>query len=102
MAQKVNITLVDDIDGSEAEETITFGLDGHQYEIDLNSKNAAKLRKALDPFAGSARRVSRFSVKSPKSGPAASDVRAWAVANGLEVPAKGRIPAEILKAYSQR
>ena len=47
MAQRVNIVLVDDIDGSDATETVSFGLDGTSYEIDLNDKNAAKLRDAL-------------------------------------------------------
>jgi len=107
MAQKVNITLVDDMDGTEAEETVTFGLNGTQYEIDLNSKNVAKLHKALDPFVGKARRTRgpKFATKrahaAPPSGPAASEIRAWALANGYEVPAKGRIPAEIQKAFSE-
>lgn len=104
MAQKVSITLVDDIDGTEAEETVTFGLDGHQYEIDLNGKNAVKLRRALDSYVNSGRRVSRgkFTMKTPKTGPSAAEVRAWALANGLEVPAKGRIPADVQKAYAER
>ena len=50
MAQKVNIVLVDDIDGSEATETVTFGLDGTSYEIDLNDANAARLREAMAEF----------------------------------------------------
>lgn len=102
MAQKVNILLVDDIDGSEASETVTFGLDGAAYEIDLNDKNAVKLRKALDSYVSNARRVGRagFKTKGVRTGPAASEVRAWALANGYEVPSKGRIPAEIQKAYA--
>lgn len=104
MAQKVNIILVDDLDGSEAHETITFGLDGSQYEIDLNDKNATKLRKALTPFVGPARRVSkgRVAAKRPANGAAASDVRAWALSQGHTIPARGRIPAEIQKAYAER
>ena len=106
MEQKVNIILVDDIDGTEAEETVTFGLDGAQYEIDLNNKNAFKLRKALDSYVASSRRVSKgkFTVKRPTAtnGTPASEVRAWALANGHEVPTKGRIPAEIQKAYAER
>ena len=57
MAQRVNIVLVDDIDGSDATETIAFGLDGSSYEIDLNDKNAAKLRDALAGYVGHARKV---------------------------------------------
>jgi hypothetical protein len=58
MAQKVNIILVDDIDGSDASETVTFGLDGTSYEIDLNDTNAAALRDALATYVGHARKVS--------------------------------------------
>lgn len=57
MAQKVNIILVDDIDGTEADETVTFGLDGNTYEIDLTSKRAAELRKFLTRFVESGRKV---------------------------------------------
>ena len=57
MAQKVNIVLVDDIDGSDAIETVSFGLDGTSYEIDLNDKNAAALRDALAGYVGHARKV---------------------------------------------
>ena len=57
MAQKVQIFLFDDLDGTEAAETVSFGLDGTQYEIDLNSGHAAELRATLAPFAGKARRV---------------------------------------------
>lgn len=105
MAQKVNIILVDDLDGSEAVETVTFGLDGAQYEIDLNDKNATKLRKALTPFVGPARRVSKGKTATKRSTngtPVASEVRAWATAQGYEVPVRGRIPAEIQQAYAAR
>lgn len=57
MAQKVEIILLDDIDGTEADETIAFGLDGHEYEIDVNKKNADKIRKALAPFIEKGRRT---------------------------------------------
>ena len=57
MAQRVNIVLVDDIDGSDATETVAFGLDGTSYEIDLNEKHAAKLRDALASYVGHARKV---------------------------------------------
>jgi len=72
MAQKVNIVLVDDIDQSEAEETVSFALDGKEYAIDLNSKNAGKLRDALAPYVAHARPVSgrsgrRAERESPRS-----------------------------------
>lgn len=57
MAQKVQILLLDDLDGTDAEETVEFGLDGHKYEIDLNGKNSEKLRKALAPFIDAGRRT---------------------------------------------
>ena len=58
MAQRVHIVLEDDVDGSEADETVIFGLDGSSYEIDLSAKNAAKLRDALAVYVAAARRVS--------------------------------------------
>ena len=57
MAQKVHIVLVDDLDGSEATESVSFGLDGTSYEIDLNDANAARLRDALAEFVGHGRKV---------------------------------------------
>ena len=106
MAQKVNIVLVDDIDQSEAEETVTFGLDGKEYAIDLNEKNARALRDALALYVGHARavsgRTSRRSSgsKSTASGPAPSEIRAWARDNGFDVPERGRVSAEVREAYA--
>ncbi len=102
MAQKVNIILVDDLDGSEADETVSFALDGTSYEIDLNEKNAAKLRDALSGYIGHARKVSttrkrRSSVSS--SGPSARELRDWARSNGYEVSDRGRVPAEVREAF---
>ena len=107
MAQKVNIILVDDIDETDATETISFGLDGTSYEIDLNDKHAAELRDALAGYVGHARKVPSSTRRSArKSTPAASatgasaaDVRVWARDNGHKVPDRGRIPAEIREAY---
>jgi hypothetical protein len=114
VAQKVNIVLVDDIDESEATETVTFGLDGTSYEIDLNDTHAAELREALAPYLGHARKVPTSSGRRTTrrsssggagasagggSGASAADVRAWARENGHTVPERGRIPAEIREAY---
>lgn len=102
MAQKVNIVLIDDIDGSEADETITFSLDGARYVIDLNAKHAQKLRDALAPFIGHARRESGSrGRRSTRSGGAstASLIRAWARENGYDVPDRGRVSADIKAAY---
>ncbi|MER6955975.1 histone-like nucleoid-structuring protein Lsr2 [Streptomyces sp. NPDC002623] len=102
MAQKVVVTLFDDIDGSEAAETIAFGLDGRSYEIDLNEANAKKLRKALAPYvdAGRKRSKSGKAYKQTEVAPDPSAVRAWAQANKMEVPARGRIPKKIYEAFA--
>jgi len=105
MAQKVNIILVDDIDGSEATETVSFGLDGTTYEIDLNDKNAAGLRDALAAYIGHGRKVGsaprrgRRASSSAASGPSAKEIRDWARANGHDVPDRGRVSAEVREAY---
>ncbi|MBD8870857.1 histone-like nucleoid-structuring protein Lsr2 [Nocardioides donggukensis] len=112
MAQRVHVVLVDDIDGSDAEETVTFGLDGSTYEIDLNAAHASQLREALAAYVGHARRVSgrRTSRRSSAparsgspsgsgSGPSAAEIRGWARENGLEVPERGRVSAEVRQAY---
>jgi len=79
MAQQVNIVLVDDIDGSAAEETVSFALDGKEYEIDLSAKNAAKLRDAFAPYLGHARRAAgRRRSGRGAAGPNPADIRAWA------------------------
>jgi hypothetical protein len=100
MAQQVNIVLVDDIDGSAAAETVSFALDGKEYEIDLSAKNAAKLRDAFAPYVGHARRASgrRRSARGA-TGPSPADIRAWARENGFDVPDRGRVSTEVREAY---
>jgi len=107
MAQKVNIILVDDLDGSEATETVTFGLDGSSYEIDLNDANAAALREALAGYVGHARKVTggrraRRSTGSTGSGSAGDTkaIREWAKAQGYDVSDRGRVSAEVREAYA--
>jgi hypothetical protein len=103
VAQRVHIVLEDDLDGSRADETVTFGLDGSTYEIDLSKKNAAKLRDALAAYVGVARRVpgrgGRRSRGRSGSGPSASQVRDWARSHGYEVSDRGRVPADVRAAY---
>ena len=104
MAQRVNIVLVDDIDGSDATETVAFGLDGTSYEIDLNEKHAAKLRDALASYVGHARKVSggrrtRATAKTATSGASAKEIRDWARSNGFKVSDRGRVPAEVREAF---
>ncbi|WP_200306230.1 histone-like nucleoid-structuring protein Lsr2 [Streptomyces adelaidensis] len=103
MAQRVVVTLSDDIDGSEAAETIAFGLDGKSYEIDLNEANAKKLRKALAPYvdAGRKRSKSGKAYKQTQIAPDPAAVRAWAQANKLDVPARGRIPKRVYEAFAE-
>ncbi|SDK89053.1 Lsr2 protein [Actinopolyspora mzabensis] len=120
MAQKVTVQLVDDVDGSEAESTVEFALDGVSYTIDLSSENAAELRDALAPYLSSARRVGgrKRSGKANKTGktrqsnsgsqaPKAADrernqaIREWARQQGMQVSDRGRIPAEIVEAYDK-
>lgn len=104
MVQRVEVTLVDDIDGSDASETLRFGIDGYQYEIDLNDVHAKELREAVARFVESGRRLGR-SKKSSSSGKKKqqeadpADIRAWARENDHEVPDRGRIPANVRDAY---
>ncbi|MBS2939697.1 Lsr2 family protein [Nocardioides sp. J2M5] len=105
MAQKVNIVLVDDLDGTEATETVTFGLDGTSYEIDLNDANASALREALSGYVGHARKVTGGARRTRRSSGGSSsssntkDVREWAKAQGMEVSERGRISADVQQAY---
>ena len=105
MAQKVNIVLVDDLDGTEATETVAFGLDGTAYEIDLNDANAASLREALSGYVGHAPKVTGGGRRTRRSsgGSASSsntkDVREWAKSQGMEVSERGRISADVQQAY---
>lgn len=110
MAQKVQVLLVDDIDGGEADETVTFALDGKSYEIDLNTDNAQKLRKALEDFVKAGRRTGRSSGGRGKAGRSSSSsasgaetpkIRAWAKENGYEVNERGRVPTNIREAYKK-
>lgn len=103
MAQKVNVVLIDDIDGSEATQTVSFGLDGAAYEIDLNDAHAEKLREFLAGYVGVARRTGagrrgrRGTVTS--IGPSTKQVRDWARSNGYSVSDRGRVSADIQQAF---
>ena len=121
MAQKVQVILVDDVDGGEAAETVSFALDGVSYEIDVSEKNAGVLRDALAPWVGHARRVGgrstsgrgRSASSSSSSGGSGrsrgssggrhdlSDVRAWARENGYQVSDRGRVSSEVIAAYEK-
>ncbi|MEU1402674.1 Lsr2 family protein [Streptomyces sp. NPDC005728] len=108
MAQKVQVLLVDDLDGGEADETVTFALDGKTYEIDLTTTNADKLRGLLDPYVKGGRRTGGRASGGRGKARAASggsqdtaQIRAWAKDNGFEVNDRGRVPASIREAYEK-
>lgn len=106
MGQKVQITLVDDTDGTEAAETVTFGLDGAGYEIDLNTGHAGELRAVLGRYIPHARktraagqRAARGSRKPAVDGVDNATVRAWAAGQGIEISERGRIPGTVIARY---
>lgn len=100
MAQKIQVVLVDDLDGGAATETVGFSLDGVAYEIDLNAAHASELRSAFSPFVDAGRRTTgRKSAARPRTKGDVAKIRAWAQANGEEVSSRGRIPAKVREAY---
>jgi hypothetical protein len=114
MAQKVQVLLVDDLDGGEATETVSFALDGSAYEIDLSQRNAEELRDAFAKYVGAARKAGRSgasaggrSSSGRSRGSTAMDrdqaaaIRSWARKQGLKVSDRGRIPASIIEQYNQ-
>jgi hypothetical protein len=111
MAQKVIREFVDDIDGSEAERTFTFAVDGTHYEIDLSTQNIKEFHEAIAGFVESARKVkaSGSSRQARKASTRASSrsreqtqaVREWARQQGHRVNDRGRIPAAIQQAFDQ-
>ena len=103
MAQRVIVTLEDDLGGGPADETIRFAFGGTEYEIDLSSKNATKFRKKLAPFIEHARKTGRGQPRRPPRAAASrqrsGDIRAWAKEHGVAVSERGRIPASVLEQY---
>jgi hypothetical protein len=95
--------LEDDLDGSDADETVMFALDGKAYEIDLTDKHASDLRSAFRPYIEAGRKVSSSRIKgrSTRAGkaPSSAQVRAWAEDQGLPVNSRGKIRADILERY---
>jgi hypothetical protein len=108
MAQKVQTLLIDDLDGGHAEDTVRFGLDGAEYEIDLSAQHAEALRQALAPYVSAARRAPGAAARRPgRSGrraasagaPDPTSVREWAKSQGIEVKDRGRVPAELVARF---
>jgi len=105
MAKTTVVTLTDDLDGTKADRTISFGWSGTTYEIDLSKKNASALEKSLAPYLEAAHKASRGGTTSRRraSAPVKHDlsaVRAWAKENGYEVSDRGRISSTIVDAYN--
>lgn len=110
MATRIVTEMIDDLDGGNADESITFALDGATYEIDLSEDNASALRKAFERYVSHARRSGGRLKASAGAGKATARpagnspeylkrVRQWAADNGHRAPARGRVPAQTLQAY---
>ena len=104
MAQKIQTLFIDDLDGSSAEGTVRFGLDGVEYEIDLSAGHAKELRDVLARYVDAGRRLSGSTRKparggsrrGPAGGPNTTEIREWARAQGIEVKDRGRVPADLM------
>jgi Lsr2 len=106
MAQKVQTLYIDDIDGSDAEGTIHFGLDGAEYESDLNAAHSQELRTSLQAYTIHARKVggTRRASRGARRNAGAIDthaVRAWARDHGIGIKERGRVPADVVARYRE-
>ena len=110
MAQRVQVQLVDDLNGEEAQETVRFGLDGSEYEIDLTTDNASELRSALSQYVDVARKASggrrsqngqRGNSTSRTKRDEVQKIRQWAQDNGHNPSSRGRVSQSIVDAYNQ-
>lgn len=107
MATQTTVTLVDDLDGGEADEQVQFTIDGKSYEIDLSSANSKKLRDSLAPFVVGARRAGgrrRTGTVSTPTRPTTDReqnqaIREWAQKQGMKVSERGRLSASVLEAF---
>jgi hypothetical protein len=106
MARQQVVTFTDDITGKQADETVSFGLDGTTYEIDLSTKNATKLRDALQPFRSAARKAGTSLGRKGRAKASAgnrersAEIRAWAKSHGIEVSERGRIGGKVAEAFA--
>jgi hypothetical protein len=108
MAQKIQTLFIDDIDGSDAEGTVRFALDGTEYEIDLNETHREALRHTLERYITHARKLAgdRRSGRgggrrAGGSGIDTAAARAWAREQGMEIKERGRVPASVVEQYRQ-
>lgn len=109
MAQKVLVNMIDDLDGTEAHQTVQFGLDGKSYAIDVSDRNERRLRKIFTKYlpharklgcAGRGRPSTRTTGRQPRD--TARRIRDWAAQNGHELAGRGRIPVDVIEAYERR
>ena len=104
MAQKTVVELVDDLDGGEADETVTFALDGVDFLIDLSTENASRLRETLAEYVGSARRTAGRKAKASGGNngkPDTQAIREWARSQGETVAQRGRISHDLLVRFQE-
>jgi len=104
VAQRVTVTLEDDLSGGPAVETVRFSVGGMEYEIDLNEMNAKKLRERLEPYVEHARKAGRAqprqaALTAPSRPRSDATIRAWAKGRGLPVSERGRVPASVIQQY---
>jgi hypothetical protein len=110
MARKINVIVESDLSGSANADTVEFGWGGKSYEIDLTDKEKADFEKSLKKYLEVARTGSRKAesaakgarkVKPASTGPSPASIRVWAAENGIEVPARGRIPESVIAQYNE-
>ncbi|MPY12284.1 histone-like nucleoid-structuring protein Lsr2 [Arthrobacter bussei] len=110
MAQRIQIQMIDDLNGQEAEETVRFGLDGTEYEIDLTTNNASELRSTLSQYVDAARKASggrrgqggRLGTSTSRTKrDDVQKIRQWAQDNGHNPSSRGRIPQSVVDAYKE-
>ena len=106
MASKTIVEVIDDLDGSKAEETVRFAIDGTEYEIDLSGAHSKKLRDALQPFVKAGRKVGgkrsdRRRGATPTDSKQSKAIRDWAKQHGMQVSDRGRVSTEVQRAYNQ-
>jgi hypothetical protein len=100
MAQKIQVLLLDDLDGSAACETVKFGFDGTDYEIDLSSGNASDMRNTLAEYVEHARKIGNTGRRrTPVTTLNTTEIRNWARENGYDIKDRGRVPADVVAKY---
>ncbi|MFE5673359.1 Lsr2 family protein [Agromyces sp. NPDC056523] len=108
MAKRVVETLIDDLDGSDADRTVSFTIEGAEYAIDLSAANAEKFQAAIAPYVKAARKTGAGRAGSSRARRSASsagdtkDAREWLRANGHQVSDRGRVPAPLMELYRNR